>query len=269
MPFTFAHPAVVVPLVRPLGRYGVLSALVIGSLVPDFSYFMPFPVPRSRTHDFWGLLWFCMPVGVATYALFHAALAAPAIDLLPASLRSRCLAVMAARKKPALAAIAISIAIGALTHIAWDAFTHAGAPIVRVSRALRFHLAEVSGYPVSVYTILQHVSTLVGLVLLYLWVRRWYQTAPPAGFEPRDSMPPWLRGVAIAAVLAVAIALWLASDRVHPLSAATLRGVQLFLRRAVSAGITSLALALGAYAVAWHAAIAWYRARRVSPLGGR
>ena len=35
MPFTFAHPAAVVPLLRPLGRYGVLSALVIGSIVPD------------------------------------------------------------------------------------------------------------------------------------------------------------------------------------------------------------------------------------------
>lgn len=251
MPFTFAHPAAVVPLVRPLGRYGVLSALVIGSLVPDFSYFMPFPVPRSRTHDLWGLLWFCMPVGAATYALFHAALAAPAIDLLPGPLRSACLAVLAARPKPALTAIGVSLAVGALTHIAWDAFTHAGAPIVRVSRALRFHLVTVSGYPVSVYTILQHVSTVAGLVLLILWVRRWRRTAPAHARAPRFSMRPWLRLVAIALVLALAIALWLASDRVLPLGAPTLRGLQLFLRRAVPAGITSLALALLAYAAAW------------------
>ena len=212
---------------------------------------MPFPVPRSRTHDLWALLWFCMPMGLATYALFHAALAAPAIDLLPASLRSQCLAVVVARRKPGLVAIGLSLAVGALTHIAWDAFTHAGAPIVRVSSALRFHLGTVSGYPVSVYTILQHVSTVAGLVLLILWVRRWRRTAPAHAREPRFSMRPWLRVVAIALVLALAIALWLASDRVLPLGAPTLRGLQLFLRRAVPAGITSLALALLAYAAAW------------------
>jgi hypothetical protein len=253
MPFTFAHPAAVVPLVRPLGRHAVLSALVIGSLVPDFSYFVPFPVARSRTHDLWGLFWFCMPAGALTYALFHAVLAQPGIDLLPASLRSRCRAVLAKRAKPAIGAIAISLFVGATTHIAWDAFTHAGAPIVRVSRALRLHLTTVSGYPVSVYTILQHLSTLLGFVLLYVWVRRWQRGAAPDGGTPRWSMSPALRLGAIAAVLALAVALWLGSDSVRPLREPTLRGLQLFVRRAVPAGITSLAIALGVYAALWQA----------------
>jgi Domain of unknown function (DUF4184) len=251
MPFTLAHPAAAVPLLRPLGRYGVLSALVIGSLVPDFSYFLPFPVPRSRSHDLWGLFWFCMPMGVATYALFHTALAAPAIDLMPAALRSRCLAVQAARAKPALVAIAVSLFVGATTHIAWDAFTHAGAPIVRVSRALRFHLGTVSGYPISVYTILQHVSTLGGMALVLVWVLRWQRHAPPATSEPRSSMRPWLRGVAVAGVLGLALVLWAESERVRPLGEHTLRGLQLFVRRAVPVAIASLALAFGTYAAAW------------------
>jgi hypothetical protein len=251
MPFTFAHPAAVVPLVRPLGRWAVLSALVIGSLVPDFTYFVPFTVSRSRSHDLWGLVWFCMPMGVLTYAVFHAALAAPAVDLLPASLRGRCLAILATRAKPALGAIAVSLFVGAATHIAWDAFTHAGAPIVRLSRALRFHLATVSGYPISVYTILQHLSTAVGFVLLWLWVRRWQRGAPAPAVAPRVSMPPWLRAVAALAIVVLACALWSESDRVKPLAEPTLRGVQLFLRRAVPAAVQSLALALGTYAAAW------------------
>jgi hypothetical protein len=251
MPFTLAHPAAVVPLARPLGRWAVLSALVIGSLVPDFTYFAPFPMARSRSHDLFGLFWFCMPMGFATYALFHAAIAAPAIDLLPSALRARCLALRASRVAPPAAAVAVSLLVGATTHIAWDAFTHAGAPIVRVSRALRFHLATLSGYPISVYTILQHVSTVLGVVLLIVWVRRWQRTAPAAAAPPSFAMEPGLRRLAALAVAALAIALWLASDDVQPLREPTLRGVQLFLRRAVPAAITSFAIAFASYAAVW------------------
>ena len=251
MPFTLAHPAAVLPLARPLGRWAVPSALVVGSLVPDFTYFAPFPMARSRSHDLFGLLWFCMPMGFAAYALFHAALAAPAIDLLPAPLRARCWALRAARIAPPFAAVAVSIFVGATSHIAWDAFTHAGAPIVRVSRALRFHLGTLSGYPVSVYTILQHLSTVLGVVLLVVWVRRWERTAPPATAPPPFAMDPGLRRLAAAAVAVLAAALWLASDDVRPLREPTLRGAQLFLRRAVPAAMTSFSLAFALYAAVW------------------
>jgi membrane-bound metal-dependent hydrolase YbcI (DUF457 family) len=203
-----------------------------------------------------------MPMGVATYALFHAALAAPAIDLLPAALRARCLALRSARVAPPIAAVVVSLLVGATTHIAWDAFTHAGAPLVRVSRTLRFHLATLSGYPVSVYTILQHASTILGVALLVVWVRRWQRTAPPATVPPPFAMDPAARRLAAVAVAGVAIALWLASDDVLPLRELTLRGVQLFLRRAVPAAITSFSLAFAAYAAAWQIA-----ARRAAGVG--
>jgi len=251
VPFTFAHPAAVVPLLRPLGRHAVLSALVIGSIAPDFSYYVPFAMSRSRSHDLWGLFWFCMPMGAAAYALFHGLLAAPLADLLPAGLRARCRAVADARVAPALAAIAISLFVGAATHVAWDAFTHAGAPIVRVSRALRFHLTTISGYPVSVYTILQHVSTVVGMALVALWIRRWYRSAPLATSPPRYSMRSATRVAAAVAIVAIAVALFLASDRVKPMHEETLRGLQIFVRRAVPEAIATAAAALVAFAVAW------------------
>jgi hypothetical protein len=251
VPFTFAHPAAVVPLLRPLGRHAVLSALVIGSIAPDFSYYLPFEMSRTRSHDLWGLFWFCMPTGAAAYALFHGMLAAPLVDLLPDGLRARCRAVAEARVAPPLAAIAVSLFVGAATHVAWDAFTHAGAPIVRVSRALRFHLTTISGYPVSVYTILQHLSTLGGIALLVLWIRRWYRSAPFAAAPPRYSMGGATRVAVAVAIVALAAALFLASDRVKPMHAETLRGFQIFVRRAVPEAIATTAAALGLYAAAW------------------
>jgi protein-S-isoprenylcysteine O-methyltransferase Ste14 len=254
MPFTFAHPAAVVPLLRPLGRHAVLSALVIGSIAPDFSYFLPVPMSRSRSHDVWGLFWFCMPLGAAAYALFHGFLAAPWIDLLPAGLRARCRVIAASRAKPALTAIVISLFVGAATHVAWDAFTHAGAPIVRVSRPLRFHLFTYSGYPVSVYTILQHASTAAGIVLLWVWIRRWHRRSDARAPEPGFAIGGAARAGAIVAVLAMALALWLASDRVKPMHEETLRGLQIWVRRAVPVAIAALTAALGIYAVAWQVA---------------
>jgi hypothetical protein len=36
VPFTTAHPAAAVSLHRPLGRFRVLSTLILGSMTPDF-----------------------------------------------------------------------------------------------------------------------------------------------------------------------------------------------------------------------------------------
>ena len=48
MPVTIAHPIAAIPLRRPLGRLGVLSALVIGSITPDVPFFLPFSLHRTR-----------------------------------------------------------------------------------------------------------------------------------------------------------------------------------------------------------------------------
>lgn len=100
MPYPFAHPAAVLPLVRPMGRLGVPSALVIGSMVPDAWYLVPGLV-RADSHSLEGLFWFCLPVGFVLYLLWNGA-----------------------RPRAPLSAIASSILIGALTHLGWDALTH-------------------------------------------------------------------------------------------------------------------------------------------------
>lgn len=249
MPFTFAHPAAAVPLRRPLGRYAVLSALVIGSIAPDFSYFLPFRVSRAQSHSLFGLFWFCMPAAVIAYATFHGLFARPLVDLLPDGARMRCERILATRLRPTISAVLVSLLVGVVTHIAWDAFTHAGAPIVRVSRTLRLHLWTLSGYPISVYTILQHLSTALGLALLALWIRAWSRTPPPATTGAPG--PRW-RSLAWAAIAAATLALWLASGTITPPREPTLRGAQFFMRRVVPAGIESLAFAVMAYAVVWH-----------------
>jgi membrane-bound metal-dependent hydrolase YbcI (DUF457 family) len=251
VPFTFAHPAAAVPLLRPLARFGALSALVIGSVVPDFCYFLPFRVSRTWTHSIPKLFLFCIPAGLVAYWLFHHLLARPVVDLFPASWRSRLRPVVDAHVQPAWTAVVVSLLVGAATHIAWDAFTHAGAPLVRVSRALRFHLVTLSGYPLSVHTVLQHLSTALGFAVIAYWIWRWYRRTA----ERRDATPDLLtnttRAIAIAAVVAVTVALCMESKALRPMSEYTLRQLQFLMRRVVPLGISAFTAALLLYAAVW------------------
>ena len=50
MPFTLCHPAIVLPLYRYAARITSLPGLVIGSMSPDFVYFLSLGISRSFTH---------------------------------------------------------------------------------------------------------------------------------------------------------------------------------------------------------------------------
>lgn len=183
MPFTFAHPAAAVPLRHALGRFGVLSALIIGSMTPDMGYFVPWLGVSSRvTHGLTGLFSFCLPVGILMYLLFHAVLKMPSLDLMPRGLRGRLLPYAGPgswlSSGTSVWGVPASLLLGAVTHIVWDSFTHVGAPAVIALPVLNALLFKVHGYEVFLFKLLQHLSSLVGLALLTWWGWRWFRKAP-------------------------------------------------------------------------------------------
>ena len=126
---------------------------------------------------------------------------------------------------------------------------------MRVSRALRFHLVTLSGYPLSVHTLLQHISTALGLALVAYWIWRWYDASaerrdPSAGSahahhtRDRDPRRAW----------PLAATLWVESKALRPMHGYTLRELQFLLRRAVPLAISSLAASLLLFASVWQLA---------------
>jgi len=181
MPLTLAHPAAAVPFRRVLGKYANLSGLVAGSLAPDFAYFLPFGVTRSESHSLVGLVWFSIPAGFAAWWLFHALLKCPLIFLAPDAAQCRLVVFANTRqssKAEHLASVIISIAVGALTHVMWDAFTHARGPVVEFFAPLSTSIFNVGGHDVRVYKVLQHLSTALGITLLSFWSWDWLSRAP-------------------------------------------------------------------------------------------
>lgn len=181
MPWTFAHPAAILPLRQVGGIRWSLVGLIVGSLVPDLGYHLGRHDIAGYAHTAAGLLVVCLPAGllIALLLVRHsAALIAP----LPQPHRARLLA--AARSAgpggvQGLLWIASSIVLGSATHLAWDAFTHAHGQVVRHWPVLRQVLGSIAGHPVPIYNALQHLSTVVGVAVLLAAYRRW------AAGEPR------------------------------------------------------------------------------------
>jgi hypothetical protein len=120
VPYPFAHPAAVLPLARPLGRFAVPSALALGSVAPDLWHLVPL-VNRADSHTPAALLWFCLPAGLIAYVLFHLLLKQPLIALLWPRLGA--VACNGFPRAPWYAVV-VSLLVGALTHLIWDAITH-------------------------------------------------------------------------------------------------------------------------------------------------
>jgi hypothetical protein len=227
VPYPFAHPAAVLPLVGPMGRFAVPSALVIGSIVPDLWYFVP-SVNRLDSHSPAALLWFCLPVGFLLYALFHRVLKEPLIALL-----SPRLAGFTSPGLPAAPwhAVAASLVAGALTHIVWDALTHS------------------NDHAVHGHNWLQHASTALGTAVLAWWIWRKLRRAPAIPAAP--VLSPMARICTVVALIAaMAISAWGSIDA-SQLLASDLDATRRMLRKAAAAAGQGFFAAVLMYCSFW------------------
>ena len=85
MPFTFAHPAIVLPLKKINPRWFSLTGLITGSITPDFEYFLRVQgTAHTIGETFIGLFVFDLPLSVVLGLLFHLVVRDPFIRHLPA-----------------------------------------------------------------------------------------------------------------------------------------------------------------------------------------
>lgn len=255
MPFTFAHPAAVIPLRGCLGRFGVLSALVIGSIAPDLSYFLPWRIPRSESHSLLGLLWFCLPIGLLSYVVFHMLLKGPLLALLPSSVLCRLGAHTSRfRSLPSVswAAVVVSLLCGAMTHLIWDAFTHNHAAGVTAFPILQSHLFSIGTYHVYVYKVLQHGSTVVGLALLSLWSWQWIAKTSLGNASLPVLLSTTQRCVVVLAIACISVAAGICAGIQGVESRTGMPALQAFIGKAVFSGLPALGLAVVLYSISWH-----------------
>jgi hypothetical protein len=214
MPFTLSHPAVTVPF----AKYGLpLSALVIGSMTPDFVSFIPLAVDRQFTHSWPGVFLYCIPVGLAALWLFHRVLKFPLLSLLPLRHQEKLTPVaLHFRFGPIsqLLLIVCCLIFGAATHILWDLLTHAGPWVDQNLPILYVPLVQTPYGELVLFKLLQHGSNIIGLFLLAKWYLAWFkqastELAPLRGAVPLSAQIP--RANRSIFVSSVAVATWLAT----------------------------------------------------------
>jgi hypothetical protein len=174
MPFAISHTAAVLPLGRQLRRMKLLSAAVIGSMVPDFSVFLPLRMSRYETHSLEALFTFCLPIGLICYWAFQLHIKPATLQLMPDRLydlwRDEGESAPVASWRQWLLA-AIGIVFGALTHLVWDGFTHTGGRGVALLSMFDDVRIELFDMNMSWYRAAQHVSSVIGLlfVMFFFW----------------------------------------------------------------------------------------------------
>ncbi|MFG2678003.1 DUF4184 family protein [Streptomyces sp. NPDC048392] len=209
MPFTLSHAAAVLPAVRGdgTGRGRLVPAvLVAGSFAPDLTYyaasFLPGAMEFGRvTHSFPGVFTVDVIIAWALVGLWLL-VREPLVALLPGAGQGRVAALLrcgAPRARVAPSPVVrwyVSAALGALTHVVWDAFTHLDRWGTRVLPVLG---REIAGSPL--YWYLQYGGSAVAAVVIAVFLARVLRLAPrragPPGVPVLSVRDRWCAGAVL------------------------------------------------------------------------
>lgn len=248
MPFTLCHPAIVLPLHRYTRGMTSLPALVIGSMAPDFVYFFSLGVTGSFSHSGPGILLYCVPAGAVVYILYFTLLRQPLLAWLPRAISARMAwqIVWPLHDARAVGGVLGSLAIGASTHVFWDSFTHDNTAVVPHLGVLR-SLVSIGSFEIPVFKVLQHMSSLVGFIVIATYALAWFARTKPISPYPAP-LSARQRFLTFAAVAGAATVGGAAGLLIKP-TVSTEHG----LFNAVVAGMATAALAIVLLCLAWKA----------------
>jgi Domain of unknown function (DUF4184) len=209
MPFTPTHVLAILPIAAIKRLSLPFSALVIGSMIPDFPLFVPLSPDYSTTHSVPGLLTACLPLGLACFLVFQVFMKRSLFALLPAAIQSRCLSHATRCVEPSLklfACASLAVVVGACTHLFWDSFTHRGRWGTQLFPLLDETALTIGGHAFAGFKVLQYGSTLFGLPCIVLLLATWLYRQTPVSLGSHAVLSGSTKAVAYLIVLAVPIA---------------------------------------------------------------
>ena len=210
MPFTFSHPALVIPLLRRRQRIPWLSAtgLITGSVAPDFEKFFRLQLASGHSHTLASIFYFSLPVSVALAFVFHLLVRRPLVAHLPKGLQRRVVSYQEFDWphyfRQHYGGVLLSMVLGAASHLFWDMFTHPNAltrHLPGASMIVRVGSRVLDGY---------HVSGVLNSVLGALAIAWgvWRMPQQPDGWTPTRASP-WGYWALVALVAGALLVLWL------------------------------------------------------------
>lgn len=204
MPFTFSHPIYVLPLKRISPKYISITGLVLGSMAPDFEYFIMLEPFRSIGHSLIGLLIQAIPISVLLAVIFHNLVKESVALHLPLAfnLDHRAYSILGKwRLKNLIDSIVflLSVVIGFISHVFIDSFTHSyGYFVNRYSI-----LSDIIIFNYPLFKILQYSLSVLGLFsIVVVIINRLYKSNPISrdmlNVTKNQKIKYWLIVIAVA-----------------------------------------------------------------------
>lgn len=254
MPLTISHPAAVIPL----KKWGLpLSALIIGSMMPDFEFFLRFSSDRVIGHTFPGIFLFCLPVGFIILFLFHKVIKKPVMSLLPQSHRSRISIVGTEFRFFPLnqfIKIVLALLIGILSHLLFDSLTHENSFFTSHIPLLSLSILTTPFGSLRVYFILQQLLSFIGFLLMTRWYFIWYRSISHTKMLPaqlnRNQKSKLLLFMMLLSLITISIIVPFVTFSGHNYHHTELYKAIISNTAVVSVSVTLLILFL--YSICWH-----------------
>ncbi|GAB3634395.1 hypothetical protein GCM10027421_37490 [Microbacterium shaanxiense] len=219
MPFTPSHAVLALPFIRtPL----VPAAIAIGAMTPDLPLFLRgFGVSYAFTHTYANVLW-TMVLAFGLFLIWRVVLRPAASELSPSWLARRLpsdwstpaadaasSAVGIGQRRSYIPLLILSLLLGVVSHIVWDAFTHDG----RIGLEVIPALGEKWG-PLPGFKWLQHGSSIIGLVIIGIWALLRLRRSVVHDAHDR-LLPTWIRIVWWLSLPVILVGAWTIGYLIH------------------------------------------------------
>ncbi len=197
MPFTGSHPAIILPLLK--SNLFSVSGLIMGSMVPDFEFFITLRSHVVHGHSFWPMFWLNLPLSLLCISMYHIVVKDQLVVNLPFYFRKRFQPFLTFDWvfyfKSNYLKVICSILIGNLSHLFMDAFTHFDGFFVQ-----RIPLLRYLYFNIPLFDILQYGLSLAGAFYILHFIHKMPSKKVKGDYLKRNMIVYWVL-VALAILL--------------------------------------------------------------------
>lgn len=218
MPFTFAHPLYSFPIKWLKPRYFSLTGLILGSMSPDFEYFIALEPYQTIGHTHRGLFLQAIPLCIIILFVLHV-IRKPLLTHLPSVFQLdrkayHLIGYFDFRSWRSWIVFLLSVVIGFYSHLFVDSFTHASGYFVT-----QYLVLKNIYFSLPLYKLLQYTLSLVGLVvqgLLIIWLlyKSPYSTKTFKRIDSKSKLKYWLFVLILAITVIMAKLIFTSSSNV-------------------------------------------------------
>lgn len=166
MPFTFSHPAIILPFTKIRASYVSASCLITGSIIPDFEYLITMKASGRFGHTILGAFILDLPIALVAVLIFHLLVKKSLINNLPHFFHSRLRTLrdvdFLKNFRQYSVGYILCLLVGIFSHLAWDSVTHANEFFVVRLEVLTASVNFMGLPEAPLFRYVQHGSSLLG-----------------------------------------------------------------------------------------------------------